>query len=67
MVGPLVMIFTCLVVGLGLGALYMHRKLNVEIALLEEDVATAHQRLRELLGQCPGLALLRHCPHRWIS
>ena len=51
MVGPLVMIFTCLVVGLGLGALYMHRKLNVEIALLEEDVETAHQRLRELLGQ----------------
>jgi chromosome segregation ATPase len=51
LLGPLVIIFTCLVVGLGLGALFMHRKLNVEIALLEEDVATAHQRLRELLGQ----------------
>jgi len=48
---PFMLIATCLVTGLGIGALLMHRKLNKDINLLEVDLSVAHERLRELLGQ----------------
>jgi len=48
---PLILIFVCLTTGLGLGALYMHRKYMIDLALIEEDLEIAHDRLRELLGQ----------------
>lgn len=47
---PLLLIFVCIVTGLGLGALFMHRKLNKEIEHLEETIDIAHTRLKELLG-----------------
>ena len=48
---PFMLIATCLVTGLGIGALMMHRKLNKDINLLEVDLSVAHERLQELLGQ----------------
>jgi len=48
---PLMLIATCLVIGLGMGAFIMRLKLNKDINLLEIDLSVAHERLRELLGQ----------------
>jgi chromosome segregation ATPase len=48
---PLILIVTCLIIGLTIGALYMYRKYKMDISLLEADVEIAHDRLKELLGQ----------------
>jgi chromosome segregation ATPase len=48
---PLIVIFVCLTTGLGIGALIMKRKLEIDIALLETDLELAHTRLQELLGE----------------
>ena len=47
---PMLLIFVCIVTGLGIGALLMHRKLNIEISHLEDTIEIAHTRLKELLG-----------------
>jgi len=45
-----IILFICLVVGLGLGSLFMHKKLNAKIVILKKDLDIAYTRLKELLG-----------------